>query len=246
MSDPELQDEWLERLFRLNAVIASAGEPLDGNLFYVHQDAGFADSPPDPRHRAKRDRFRAAVDGRRRLLEVGVNGGHSALLALSENPTLEFHGVDICEHAYVKPAVAWLENEFPGRVFFYPGDCLTVLPSLVRRRLSCDVFHVDGAKHTYYDDIVNCSRMASAGSLVIVDDLQYPGPANAWRWCLRHGVVVRSDEFPTMDSSVRSSNGIGRLVPSSWVKWVALRNFSRALTLRRHAYAVLGRRRGRS
>ena len=43
------------------------------------------------------------------MLEVGVNGGHSAFLALTSEPGLEYHGVDICEYAYVKPAVAWLQ-----------------------------------------------------------------------------------------------------------------------------------------
>ena len=142
MTDFESQAAWLDQLSRLNAVIATAGQPLVGNLFYDHLQSDYASSPPNPILKPKRDRFRQAVAGCARLLEIGVNGGHSAFLALTSNPALEFHGVDICEHAYVKPAVDWLKQEFPGRVFFYKGDCRAVLPRLARDGRTFDAFHV--------------------------------------------------------------------------------------------------------
>jgi hypothetical protein len=65
-------------LARLNAAIAATGAPLFGNLCYDHLEEDFAQSPPNPILRSKRDRLRRAVEGRTRMLEVGVNGGHSA------------------------------------------------------------------------------------------------------------------------------------------------------------------------
>ena len=41
---------------------------------------------------------------KRLLLEIGVNAGHSALLALSANPSLAYHGVDLDGHGYTAPA----------------------------------------------------------------------------------------------------------------------------------------------
>ena len=104
MDDLENTASWLERLGSLNTAIVATGEPLAGNLFYTHLQDDFAASAPSSIMKPKRDSFRRAITGRRRLLEIGVNGGHSAYLALTSNPDLEFHGVDICEHKYVSPA----------------------------------------------------------------------------------------------------------------------------------------------
>ncbi len=176
LADLESQPEWRERLRSLNSVIAGTNEPVFGNLFYENEQPNFVDSPPIERYRVKRERFRAVVRERRRLLEVGVNGCHSAYLALTENLELEYHGVDICEYSYVEHAVAWLEREFPGRVFFYKGDSRRVLPVLTSRRLTFDVFHIDGFKPFYYMDILNSSRMVSpSGALVVVDDVDQLG-----------------------------------------------------------------------
>lgn len=77
-----------------------------------------------------------------------MNGGHSAAMTLSSNPELSYHGVDVCDHAYVTPAVEWLAHDFPGRVTFTKGSSLGVLPELARQRLSFDAFHEDGYKRS--------------------------------------------------------------------------------------------------
>jgi hypothetical protein len=136
--DIEQSESWLEGVFRLNRVIAESGVPLEGNLFYDHRDPSFVDRPPDPRLRAKRDRFRSVAVSHTRLFEIGVNGGHSAYAALTANPELTYFGIDICAHSYVRPAIEWLQAEFPDRVSFESGNTSSITssgPSL--RRLSC-------------------------------------------------------------------------------------------------------------
>ena len=232
IDDPEHRVQWLERLYDLNSVIAAQNEPLVGNLFYGHLQEDYVASPPSAMLRAKRDRFRSATRGRRRLLEIGVNGGHSAFLALSENPELEFHGVDICDHSYVLPAVGWVEREFPGRVFFHRGNCLKVLPDLVASGLKCDFFHIDGAKDLYFDDMLNCSRMVrSSDALVVMDDTQMPGVARTWSRCVHLRLAEPKAEYPSMAVSERYRNEVGQLVASSKFKAAALRAYSRALVL---------------
>lgn len=216
--DVEAAEPWLERLRSLNAVIAATGQPLNGNLFYEHRQPDFATSPPNAIHRVKRERIRQALRGRTRLLEVGVNGGHSAYLALTANPELEFHGVDICASPYVRLAVAWLEAEFPGRVFLHAGDSLKVLPTLVRSGKRFDCFHIDGAKHTYYHDIINCQAMvAGAEAVVIVDDTRRTDVNAIWRRCVRQGLIEVMSAFPAMPTSEKSRNEIGMLQPA--VPW---------------------------
>lgn len=241
LTDLESQPEWLDRLFSLNAVIASSNESLVGNLFYDHADAHFADSPPIELYRVKRERFRAAVRERRRLLEVGVNGCHSAYLALTENPLLEFHGVDICQNSYVELAVAWLEREFPGRVFFHKGDSRRVLPALKSSGLTFDVFHIDGAKPFYFIDILNSSRMVlPTGALVVVDDADQLGVRVTLLSLTKFNVITRLREFPSMPRSVglAESNEVRGLVPSAGRKYALLKPYSNVLATARRAKAV--------
>lgn len=214
MDDMEQSDSWVQGLARLNRVIAATGQPLIGNLCYEHRQADFVDALPNPILRSKRDRFRRAVEGRTKMLEVGVNGGHSAYLALTSNPVLEFHGVDICDHAYVRPAVAHLQNEFPERVFFYEGSALEVLPTLPNRGQRFDLFHIDGAKGTYLEDVLNCERiMAGDSATLIMDDTQVAIVAQAWRMCTAAGVIEPHPDFPTMPDSEKHRNQIGTLKP---------------------------------
>lgn len=204
----------MRRLGELNAVIAGTGQPLVGNLFYDHLQADYVESPPNPILKPKRDRFRRAIEGRRKLLEIGVNGGHSAFLALTSNPEIEFHGVDICEHAYVRPATDWLKREFPGRVFLYGGDCRVLLPRLARKGLRFDAFHIDGAKFTYFEDIRNCQRMISREAVVIVDDSQQEGVSRVLQRCIGQGRIQPTAEFPPMPSAIKYRHEIGRLRPA--------------------------------
>ncbi len=214
MDDVEASSVWLAGLARLNTVIVASGRPLVGNLCYDHLQADFAESPPNPVVRSKRDRFRSAVEHGTRMLEIGVNGGHSAYVALTMNPKLEFHGIDICEHPYVRPAVAHLQAEFPGRVFFHPGDCLKVLPRLASQGEQFDIFHIDGAKHTYLEDVLWCDRMvAKASAVVIMDDTDQKRVSRVWRICTMLGVIEEVPQYSVMSTSEGYRNQVGRLIP---------------------------------
>src|SRR5579863_672981 len=83
------------RLERIAALVRQSGEPLEGNIFYADLADHYADQPPDRDLAPARRNVWRAVRFKERLLEVGVNAGHSALLALSANPRLEYYGVDI-------------------------------------------------------------------------------------------------------------------------------------------------------
>lgn len=212
--DIEQSESWLGGLFRLNRVIAESGVPLEGNLFYDHRDPSFVDQPPDPRLRPKRDRFRSVAVSHSRLLEIGVNGGHSAYAALTANPELTYFGVDICAHPYVRPAIEWLQAEFPGRVSFESGNSLKILPALRRQGHLFDAFHVDGAKSNYLADILHCQRMMTGTiAIVIVDDTNGPLVAATWRRCLRWRIVGPLAAYPTQDEGALS-NEIAQLLPT--------------------------------
>ena len=83
--DETFAEAFRERLRRIAEIVKHSGEPLEGNIFYRDGDERYADEPPaDELAPARRNVWRA-VRFKERLLEVGVNAGHSALLALSSN-----------------------------------------------------------------------------------------------------------------------------------------------------------------
>ena len=175
--DETLSPAFLERLKRINAIVKASGETLEGNLFYADGEARFAVGPPaDDLAPARRNLWRAARF-KERLLEVGVNAGHSALLALSTNRKLQYYGVDIVSHRYTVACVDFLKGEFPGRVHLFPGDSREVLPWLADRsdELAFDLFSIDGG-HTSevcLSDMTNCIRMAEGekGRHLMLDDV---------------------------------------------------------------------------
>jgi hypothetical protein len=175
--DEVFADAFRERLRCIAEIVKHSGESLEGNIFYRDGDERYAERPPaDELAPARRNVWRA-VRFKERLLEVGVNAGHSALLALSSSARLEYYGVDIMSHAYTAECVDFLKGEFPGRVHLFPGDSREVLPWLVNRRadLAFDVFSVDGG-HTSevcQSDMMNCIRIGRGqrGRHLMLDDV---------------------------------------------------------------------------
>jgi hypothetical protein len=175
--DEMLSHAFQDRLRRLNAAVGRSGEILEGNIFYPDRDKTFALSPPAAALAPARRNVWRAVRFKRRVLEVGVNAGHSALLALSANRMLEYYGVDILDHAYTLECVDFLKGEFPGRVHLFPGDSREVLPWLAGRgaEMNFDLFCIDGG-HTdevCLNDMTHCIRMAAGqkGRHLLLDDV---------------------------------------------------------------------------
>jgi hypothetical protein len=175
--DEVFADAFRARLKRIADIVGQSGERLEGNIFYRDLEERYADETPAAELAPARRNVWRAVRFKERLLEVGVNAGHSALLALSTSPKLEFYGVDIMSHAYTAECVDYLKGEFPGRVHLFPGDSREVLPWLVNRRaeLMFDIFHIDGG-HTSevcQSDMTNCIRIARGqrGRHLMLDDV---------------------------------------------------------------------------
>ena len=119
------------RLKRIAELVKQSGERLEGNIFYADLDDRYVDQPPEIGLAPARRNAWRAVRFKEGCSKIGVNAGHSALLALSSNPRLEYYGVDIMSHAYTAECVDFLKGEFPGRVHLFTGDSREVLPWLV-------------------------------------------------------------------------------------------------------------------
>jgi hypothetical protein len=170
-------EAFLRRMRTLNRFVQESGERLEGGIFYWDGEAAYQDTPPDEALAPARRNLWRATRFKKSMLEVGVNAGHAALLALSGNPSLTYYGVDIGAHSYVSACVNYLAKEFPGRVHYFPGDSREVLPVLATHRpdLDFDIFHIDGG-HTdpvCRADLANCLRLANGGrgKHLLLDDI---------------------------------------------------------------------------
>lgn len=168
---------FLRRMKALNGFVKASGETLEGGIFYWDEDPEFAEKPPAADLAPSRRNLWRATRFKKSLIEVGVNAGHAALVALSANPDLVYYGVDINYHTYTMECMNYLAKEFPGRVHHFPGDSREVLPYLAAQRpeLDFDIFHVDGG-HTSaicYADVSNCVRLArgGVGKHLLLDDI---------------------------------------------------------------------------
>ena len=180
--DPATIPNIFAEIMALNRHISKSGEPMEGGICYFHgtSAADYASSPPvtDPDHVRKRVNLATMARRGHSMLEIGVNGGHSALISLMANPKLHPFSVDICSHRYTVLATEYLKTRFGRRFHFRAGDSREVLPSLAleRSRLTFDLIHVDGG-HTpgiAIADLNNAIRMAAPNASLIMDDINAP------------------------------------------------------------------------
>ena len=165
-----------ETLSELNQVVIDNPDPLEGNLFYHHHTKKLDEARPDPSRARKRRNFCLAMKGKKQLLEIGFNAGHSALMACANNPDLHYTGIDICGFSYIEPCAEILKARFKDRFTFHKGDSREVLPSLFLQTDRFDIFHIDGSHTTTTAkaDVINCLHLhdSSVTAHVLLDDTQ--------------------------------------------------------------------------
>jgi predicted O-methyltransferase YrrM len=180
--DLMLSPNVIREVFALNEVLAATGEKIEGNICYSDQllPEQYKNVAPTSDRDYVVKRLNLATLSRRHstMLEIGLNGGHSALLCLLANPALHFFAVDIGWHIYTHRAAEFLRARFGRRFNFWPGDSREVLPriALERPNLKFDLVHIDGghAPELAFADISNGLRVAAKGADFIVDDINHP------------------------------------------------------------------------
>ena len=202
--------QWSENLNGLNHYIVDAlervGEPavLNGNLFYGHKVKDFHRLSADERFEPKRRNFFELARRSSSFFEIGVNGGHSMLLAMMANPNLKCVGVDVCAKLsrnwarvdiYVPAVFDWFKYKFPGQVRMIKGNSLVEVPSyqIENTNEQIDFLHLDGAKDTHLREVLSIERMWSPGAFVVHDDFNLKPVRRSDRQLRKLGVTQPLD-----------------------------------------------------
>ena len=160
-----------EHIERLEEIIRKSGELLEGNCFYAH-----CTLTKHPDLKNKQYNLALLGKGRKNIAEIGLNAGHSALLFLYDNPTIETLTIfDICDHAYTKPCYEYLRLTFPHVTFrLIEGNTLHTLPKhATEDNYRYDLIHMDGGHFgpVVENDLYYCTLFSDT---VIVDDTNFP------------------------------------------------------------------------
>lgn len=134
----------------------------------------------------------------RKILEIGLNAGHSAENFFNNCPDLElFVSFDINHHPYTSVAAEYFYEKHGNKFIFVPGDSLKTLPSFKKRHnflYKFDLIFVDGC-HAYewaLSDIKHSRNMAHSNTVLWIDDVppDLSGPiGKAVKECVKNKII---------------------------------------------------------
>ncbi len=112
------------------------------------------------------------VIGKKNILEIGTYMGHSLLIMLVANPSLNITTIDINDK-FSKPAVDYLKIQFPkSKINFIHSDSLKAMRKLEQK---FDFFHIDGCHKNKIitKEFNECKRLSLNNKLEIIFDDDY-------------------------------------------------------------------------
>ena len=111
----------------------------------------------------------------RKIMEIGLNAGHSALHFFNTCPHIElFVSFDINHHDYTQHAINYLSLKYQDRFLFVEGDSTLTIPKFSKQYPyeAFDLIYVDGCHLFDYAlaDIINAKKLAHPNTILWIDD----------------------------------------------------------------------------
>lgn len=156
---------------RLTEIARLSGDNLEGNCFTEHNTG-----VRNEQLLSKRVNLLEIARHGQKILELGFNAGHSALLLLLGcNPEAEITFLDIGGHPYVKPCFDYLQSISPVKKQLILANSLQYLPLVVLKdgqRDVYDIIHMDGghSPECVVNDLILLFLLLKKGGYMIVDD----------------------------------------------------------------------------
>lgn len=157
-------------------IIRSCGEPLEGNIFMIHHTTTYTDVFIN---KAKNISNLVLNKNIKSVMEIGFNSGFSALLMLLTNPYMNLTCFDLGEHSYTLPCFLKLKETFGNRINIILGDSTKTLANINEKY---NLIHIDGGHSTEVaeSDILNSYRLSTPGTILIMDDYDFPNLHILW------------------------------------------------------------------
>lgn len=161
---------------KLLPIINNCGELLEGNIFMLHNTSEYTDVYL---LKAKNISNMVLNKNIKSVMEIGFNSGFSALLMLLSNPNVVVNCFDLGEHAYTPVCYHKLKENFGNRINLTIGDSTKTLLNVNE---TYDLIHIDGGHSTEVaeSDIVNSIRLSKKGTVLIMDDYDFPNLHELW------------------------------------------------------------------
>ena len=179
----------------LDAIVVGCNEDLEGNCFYDNARAGSQWVSFWWMFYKRVNLVNVILTKpHKKVGEIGLNAGHSALLILhSMQPDTEFIVFDLNNHKYSKKAFEYLSSQYPQVREMIVGDSTLTLPQYVKERTdqigTYDIIHVDGghSQDIVISDIFFTDILLKSGGIMILDDTNIPHIQNTIERLLRKG-----------------------------------------------------------
>lgn len=139
-----------------------------------------------------------------RILEIGFNAGHSAIIFSQIFSKSTIVSIDICTHPYTIKCFDHIKNNSLANHYLIEAGSTDIMPHLFG---DFDLIFIDGNHFgdTPHQDIKNCKRVSNSDTIIIIDDIckAYYGiaPTNAWETAVTENRVkelyryVKDDNF---------------------------------------------------
>jgi predicted O-methyltransferase YrrM len=157
-------------------IIQNCGEKHEGNIFMLHHTTNYTTMFIN---KAKNISNMVLNKNIKNVMEIGFNSGFSTLLMLISNPNIHISCFDLGEHKYTIPCYEKLKETFGDRINITIGDSTKTLQNI---NDNYDLIHIDGGHSTEVadSDIINSYRLSKQGTILIMDDYDFPNLHNIW------------------------------------------------------------------
>lgn len=158
-------------------IIHGCGELLEGNIFMTHHTTKYKNNTF--LNKPKNISNLLLNKNIKNVMEIGFNSGFSTLLMLISNPNIHVSCFDLGEHKYTVPCYEKLKETFGDRINITFGDSIKTLQNINN---NYDLIHIDGGHSTEVADrdIINSYRLSKKGTIIIMDDYDFPNLHNIW------------------------------------------------------------------
>ncbi len=176
-------------------IIQNCGEALEGNIFMIHHTTTYTTAFIN---KAKNISNLVLNKNIKNVMEIGFNAGFSTLLMLISNPLISVTCFDLGEHTYTMPCYEKLKETFGDRINIIIGDSTKTLPKV---NCTFDLIHIDGghSSEVANSDIMNSYRLSRQGTILIMDDYDFPNLHMLW------DSYIKAFDLKKMDISVYNS-----------------------------------------